>query len=109
MIRRPPRSTRTDTLFPYTTLFRSGRPSAPEFILLQARGAKRVGRSVRWGKSAAGFVAGIGAMLCAGAVFAPLPARAQTGGWSGAASADWVDTGHWIGGAHIVEASRREE
>src|SRR3546814_10617609 len=31
MIRRPPRSTRTDTLFPYTTLFRSahaeGRPS----------------------------------------------------------------------------------
>src|SRR3546814_10636471 len=36
MIRRPPRSTRTDTLFPYTTLFRSrsdcrsgrGRPNA---------------------------------------------------------------------------------
>src|SRR3546814_9408577 len=28
MIRRPPRSTRTDTLFPYTTLFRS-RPSPP--------------------------------------------------------------------------------
>src|SRR3546814_3880634 len=27
MIRRPPRSTRTDTLFPYTTLFRSGRDS----------------------------------------------------------------------------------
>src|SRR3546814_18538816 len=32
MIRRPPRSTRTDTLFPYTTLFRSvadpgGRPT----------------------------------------------------------------------------------
>src|SRR3546814_8705770 len=28
MIRRPPRSTRTDTLFPYTTLFRS--PNVPE-------------------------------------------------------------------------------
>src|SRR3546814_4750538 len=27
MIRRPPRSTRTDTLFPYTTLFRSLRQS----------------------------------------------------------------------------------
>src|SRR3546814_10962801 len=27
-IRRPPRSTRTDTLFPYTTLFRSHRPHA---------------------------------------------------------------------------------
>src|SRR3546814_13438614 len=31
MSRRPPRSTRTDTLFPYTTLFRSQpRPLAPE-------------------------------------------------------------------------------
>src|SRR3546814_13493344 len=28
MIRAPPRSTRTDTLFPYTTLFRSGRARA---------------------------------------------------------------------------------
>src|SRR3546814_9777687 len=27
MIRRPPISTRTDTLFPYTTLFRSSRPA----------------------------------------------------------------------------------
>src|SRR3546814_15124459 len=27
MIRRPPRSTRTDTLFPYTTLFRSCAPA----------------------------------------------------------------------------------
>src|SRR3546814_10917554 len=29
MIRRPPRSTRTDTLFPYTTLFRSQRDRLP--------------------------------------------------------------------------------
>src|SRR3546814_14899389 len=29
MIRRPPRSTRTDTLFPYTTLFRSGGRAHP--------------------------------------------------------------------------------
>src|SRR3546814_11637004 len=28
MIRRPPRSTRTDTLFPYTTLFRSPDPGS---------------------------------------------------------------------------------
>src|SRR3546814_14304445 len=28
MLRRPPKSTRTDTLFPYTTLFRSIRPWA---------------------------------------------------------------------------------
>src|SRR3546814_10904588 len=33
MIRRPPRSTRTDTLFPYTTLFRS----LPRSVLQQGR------------------------------------------------------------------------
>src|SRR3546814_7529691 len=34
MIRRPPRSTRTDTLFPYTTLFRSllQETSVPSFL-----------------------------------------------------------------------------
>src|SRR3546814_11441457 len=32
MIRRPPRSTRTDTLFPYTTLFRSGVDQPPCLI-----------------------------------------------------------------------------
>src|SRR3546814_9142450 len=40
MIRRPPRSTRTDTLFPYTTLFRSDpliARSRFEAILLRAR------------------------------------------------------------------------
>src|SRR3546814_20655973 len=35
MIRRPPRSTRTDTLFPYTTLFRSAENAR---ALLLARG-----------------------------------------------------------------------
>src|SRR3546814_820750 len=30
MIRRPPRSTRTDTLFPYTTLFRSAVEGQPQ-------------------------------------------------------------------------------
>src|SRR3546814_5661038 len=38
MIRRPPRSTRTDTLFPYTTLFRSHR---------HARSAGRPARRLR--------------------------------------------------------------
>src|SRR3546814_5600380 len=36
MIRRPPRSTRTDTLFPYTTLFRSVEP-----VLLRAGGPEK--------------------------------------------------------------------
>src|SRR3546814_8865158 len=40
MIRRPPRSTRTDTLFPYTTLFRSDdfvRPNGLAFSLDERR------------------------------------------------------------------------
>src|SRR3546814_11512135 len=36
MIRRPPRSTRTDTLFPYTTLFRS-HPTLVEGTLVRRR------------------------------------------------------------------------
>src|SRR3546814_2212364 len=43
MLRRPPRSTRTDTLFPYTTLFRSGRQPT-------RRGAGRDGRTHRRGR-----------------------------------------------------------
>src|SRR3546814_4039759 len=39
MIRRPPRSTRTDTLFPYTTLFRSAR-SPDRWVRLRARTAR---------------------------------------------------------------------
>src|SRR3546814_11237739 len=38
MIRRPPRSTRTDTLFPYTTLFRSGAVAAAALLYLIASG-----------------------------------------------------------------------
>src|SRR3546814_21136122 len=34
MRRRPPRSTRTDTLFPYTTLFRSGKGSVQTLLPL---------------------------------------------------------------------------
>src|SRR3546814_13284324 len=40
MIRRPPRSTRTDTLFPYTTLFRSCRAQPRRGRTRQARDAR---------------------------------------------------------------------
>src|SRR3546814_18238146 len=40
MIRRPPRSTRTDTLFPYTTLFRSASPPRCGDRSAWPRGAK---------------------------------------------------------------------
>src|SRR3546814_5628421 len=43
MIRRPPRSTRTDTLFPYTTLFRSKRGHP---YLVGKRSMELVGRAV---------------------------------------------------------------
>src|SRR3546814_16468151 len=49
MIRRPPRSTRTDTLFPYTTLFRShdhggGRRSQPRSRLRFGKSGVQAGR-----------------------------------------------------------------
>src|SRR3546814_9431994 len=53
MIRRPPRSTRSDTLFPYTTLFRSvasaPRPSCADWRTRRCPpgGAKHVGTSAR--------------------------------------------------------------
>src|SRR3546814_10660870 len=43
MIRRPPRSTLTDTLLPYTTLFRS------QGVRLQQRASMRL---IRWGPNA---------------------------------------------------------
>src|SRR3546814_3113923 len=43
MIRRPPRSTRTDTLFPYTTLFRSSRAlAALQFVATPVRTVLRI-------------------------------------------------------------------
>src|SRR3546814_1802218 len=46
MIRRPPRSTRTDTLFPYTTLFRSlQKPPAFSAIKLQGERAYDLARA----------------------------------------------------------------
>src|SRR3546814_974447 len=43
MIRRPPRSTRTDTLFPYTTLFRSDAP-----LLCETRNAGSFRHIISW-------------------------------------------------------------
>src|SRR3546814_7601431 len=65
MIRRPPTSTRTDTLFPYTTLFRSheGDQPVPQALLAARRGALRRGQGRRRGPArrarCAGLVAGL--------------------------------------------------
>src|SRR3546814_17504865 len=42
MLRRPPRSTRTDTLFPYTTLFRSSEDGFRLFLVLLRKQEPRV-------------------------------------------------------------------
>src|SRR3546814_6194518 len=44
MIRRPPRSTRTDTLFPYTTLFRSARQFGERLVALEIAMRARAAR-----------------------------------------------------------------
>src|SRR3546814_1483791 len=53
MLRRPPRSTRTDTLFPYTTLFRSAARHAAEAWNLHTAGKQRavdVGKGIGVGR-----------------------------------------------------------
>src|SRR3546814_14484872 len=55
MIRRPPRSTRTDTLFPYPTLFRSGEWLAERRARLDTR-LKEFGRAARTGTIPGGII-----------------------------------------------------
>src|SRR3546814_13588195 len=65
MIRRPPRSTRTDTLFPYTTLFRSGLQVERHALLVGAPGLEIltvVGAEEMRADAAAGVAAGPGVL-----------------------------------------------
>src|SRR3546814_6016097 len=80
MIRRPPRSTRTDTLFPYTTLFRSG-----------LRLARQAGREDPGLKEAVWEL-----LLEAGETLSRLPNRER--GWLSAAS-----RAHWRSEEHTSE------
>src|SRR3546814_18368138 len=75
MIRRPPRSTRTDTLFPYTTLFRSfkaefsatdarsspelHRPNGAIVMQLQTKGSELMRRNLKTLLSTAAVVAAL--------------------------------------------------
>src|SRR3546814_14408629 len=58
MIRRPPRSTRTDTLFPYTTLFRSREQSSNRADAMERGTASLVKRAAKPGDDRAGRTAG---------------------------------------------------
>src|SRR3546814_2942211 len=48
MLRRPPRSTRTDTLFPYTTLFRSQAIEVVSSEDIQDRGAQNIREALNY-------------------------------------------------------------
>src|SRR3546814_13453147 len=65
MLRRPPGSTRTDTLFPYTTLFRSGE-EGPLGLRSCLRGREGVGAGE--GEAEAGAAGGDGDVFEVGAV-----------------------------------------
>src|SRR3546814_17463061 len=96
MLRRPPRSTRTDTLFPYSTLFRSSERSALSIAEPRQRHLVRQGDVRRrqagedagwrsWGKRgvAGGADGGAGPVAVAGAGAAPRPpAAVRPGGLS---------------------------
>src|SRR3546814_13847540 len=70
MIRRPPRSTRTDTLFPYTTLFRS--PMMPGGMDCERGLCLMAFREFETAVSRRSLLRG-GAYLAAGRAFAGLP------------------------------------
>src|SRR3546814_1023704 len=77
MIRRPPRSTRTDTLFPYTTLFRSGCSGgggggAAADALVSAGNGLMCAMHVEMGRGM-----GMGAFLMDDADFSMLPPRIE--------------------------------
>src|SRR3546814_14509003 len=60
MIRRPPRSTRTDTLFPYTTLFRSiasNCAAGPDRVCQNSKAKEKVDKSATasQGQNRSGF------------------------------------------------------
>src|SRR3546814_10726255 len=81
MIRRPPRSTRTDTLFPYTTLFRSaalkGRYDVVN-IKLDKTGGLTEALKLKQAAQAEGYGIMVGCMLATSLAMAPGVLLAQS-------------------------------
>src|SRR3546814_3153339 len=63
MIRRPPRSTRTDTLFPYTTLFRSPENHRKENLLTRRTGRFFTGFNNWFGRTTDRYQGGVARIL----------------------------------------------
>src|SRR3546814_19135413 len=102
MIRRPPRSTRTDTLFPYTTLFRS-KPMTAESSALGPMQQLLIGQHQRHhglhdgyaANADAGIVTALGADFAGITLSCPGADRDQygTGRFDGHAQRDGVQNG----------------
>src|SRR3546814_12514618 len=110
MIRRPPRSTRTDTLFPYTTLFRSSKREGADY------GAQWRGKTHRQTAIAAihAHDRNIGTVLDAlretGQLDNTLLLFTSDTGWTGATGGqgDWTSDGSGERGAgRVYSAGRR--
>src|SRR3546814_3136247 len=102
MIRRPPRSTRTDTLFPYTTLFRSALlggtfiTDMTGFTQPRTTGLPRVfvpGGAANWEYALGSFVECDTPSACATSKINSSPGAY---GWVG-----WIDRETEIGRAHV--------
>src|SRR3546814_54489 len=93
MIRRPPRSTRTDTLFPYTTLFRSR--SALFDGGTESAAAFHHPCPCRTGGTPHGATTSVTARRSGGASGPRTPVRAvrAVGGWRRTGVDDWHGTG----------------
>src|SRR3546814_18882235 len=102
MIRRPPGSTLTDTLFPSTPLFRSSQPEGVDPALLSRLTEKGFGqRRKMLRQSLKGIVGAVEA--CEGLDIAPTR-RAET-----VSVAEWVALARELGGARAGCARRSEE
>src|SRR3546814_15423513 len=86
MIRRPPRSTHTDTLLPYTTRFRSN-PTPLQFTIREARWGKKAGPTFEQAVRVVWVGDEGGRCLSACASSAPAPGQAARTGSAGEAGA----------------------
>src|SRR3546814_14342419 len=110
MIRRPPRSTRTDTLFPYTALFRSAEDftpfingvmeNKPDGVLISLWGGDLV-NFVRQANSRGFFDQGFEVLLTVGAATEVLSSLGEQ-----MPEGVWLGTRYWYG-AHDNELNKK--
>src|SRR3546814_6759509 len=105
MKRRPPRSTRTDTLFPYTTLFRSvEHPERSEGLPQAASGlAGSAARTRLIGRGTSNAAARSAASIVTPAIVTPWPRPVRGSAETGALAAVGVERGRTnVRGAHPI-------